>query len=118
MVRALAMVMEHCITVLRLMPPDTPQSDLDISEDDLIGWQQCQELPGEAVYSAVATESRAHHILQAAQGHDIVVMATGTRGGLGRLFFGSLAEDVAVRIDRPMIIMRGGMESETLRERV
>ncbi len=118
MVRALAMVMEHRITVLGLMPPDTPQSDLDVSEDYLIGWEQCQELPGEAVYSAVATESRVHHILQAAQDHDIVVMATGMRSGLRRLFFGSLAEDVAMRIDRPMIIMRGGMESETLREGV
>jgi len=118
MVRALAMVMEHRITVLRLMPPDTPQSDLEVSEDDLIGWQQCQDLPGDAVYSAVATESRVHHILQAAQDHDIVVMATGMPRGLQRLFFGSVAEDVAIRINRPMIIMRGGRESQTVHERV
>jgi len=118
MVRALAMVMEHRITVLALMPPDTSQSDLDVSEEYLVDWEQCQKLPGEAVYSAVATESRVHHILQAAQDHDIVVMATGMPRGLHRLFFGSVAEDVAVRINRPMIIMRGGMESETLRERV
>ncbi len=118
MVRALAMVMEHRITVLGLMPPDTSQSEIDVSQAGLIGWEPCQDLPGQAVYSAVATESRVHHILQAAQDHDIVVMATGTRGGLGRLFFGSLAEDVAVRIDRPMIIVRGGMESQTLHERV
>jgi len=112
------MVMEHRITVLRLMPPETSESDLAISEDYRIGWEQCQELPGDAVYSAVATESRVHHILQAAQDHDIVVMATGTRGGLGRLFFGSLAEDVAIRINRPMIIMRGGIESQTLEEQI
>jgi len=117
-VRALAMVMEHRITVLALMPPDTSQSDLDVSEDYLIGWKQCQDLPGQAVYTAVATESRAHHILQVAQEHDIVVMATGMPRGLRRLFFGSVAEDVAVRIERPMIIVRGGMESQTLRERV
>jgi len=118
MVRALAMVMEHRITVLGLMPPDTPQSDLDVSEDDIIGWEQCRDLPGEVVYSAVATESRVHHILQAAQDHDIVVMATGMPRGLHRLFFGSVAEDVAIRIDRPMIIMRGGMESQTLEEQI
>ncbi len=118
MIRALATVMEHRITVLRLMPPDTLESQLDLSEDDLIGWERCQDLPCEAHYTAVATESRVHHILQAAQDHDIVVMATGTRAGLRRLFFGSLAEDVAIRINRPMIIMHGGMESETLRESV
>jgi len=118
MVRALAMVMEHRITVLALMPPDTSQSDLDVSEDYLIGWKQCQDMPGQTVYSAVATESRAHHILQAAQHHDIVVMATGMPRGLRRLFFGSVAEDVAVRIERPMIIVRGAMESQTLHERV
>jgi len=118
MVRALAMVAEHRITVLRLMPPDASPSEFNVSEDDLVGWQEIQGLPGEAVYSAVSTESRVHHILEATQDHDIVVMATGTHGGLRRLFFGSLAEDVAIRIDRPMIIMRGRMESETLREGV
>jgi len=117
-VRALAMVMEHRITVLRLMPPDTSDSDLAASEDELIAWKECQYLPGEAYYTAVATESRVHHILQTAQDHDIVVMATGMPRGLQRLFFGSVAEDVAVRIDRPMIIVRGGIESQTLHESV
>ncbi len=57
-------------------------ADLPRQHSTLIGWEQCQELPGQAVYSAVATESRVHHILQAAQDHDIVVMAIGTRGGM------------------------------------
>jgi len=118
MIRALAMVMEHRITVLRLMPPDTPHTQLDLSEEYLTGWERCQDLPCEAHYMAVATESRVHHILQSAQDHDIVVMATGMHGGLRRFFFGSVAEDVAVRINRPMIIMRGGMESQTLHEQM
>lgn len=118
LVCALAGVMEHQITVMRLLPPETSSADLQASLQDLAGWTYCQELPGSVTYRAVAAESRVHRILEVAQEHDIVVMPTGSQDGFRRMFFGSLAEDVAVRLTKPMIIVRGGMESRTLEENV
>lgn len=66
----------------------------------------------------------------AAMLHRIEVLSAGTiglshlarqdpaLGNVRRMFFGSLAKDVAVRLNKPMIIVRGGMESRTLEENV
>jgi len=110
MVCALAMVMDHSITVLWLMPADASASERAAGED-IVTQSMAQGLPGQVTVRAVATDSRVHEILAAAQEHDIVVMATGTQHGLRKMFFGSLAEDVALRLDKPMLMVRGGMES-------
>ncbi len=112
---ALAMVRAHSITVLWLMPPDATEAELQEREaalPDVVANDQ----PGDVTVRAVATGSRVHEVLQAAEEHDIVVMATGTRRGLRRVFFGSLAEDVALRLNKPMLVVRGGLESRGLDE--
>ncbi len=116
MVCALGMVMEHRITLLRLMPPEVRDAQLQASIQDCKAWALCHQLPADVIYRAVAAESRVHEIIQAAADHDIIVMATGTQQGLRRLFRGSLAEDVARRSPRPVLLVRGGMESRTLEE--
>ena len=44
-------------------------------------------------------------IVQEAQDHDVTVMAASQAHGLRRLFFGSLAEDVAQNSRKPMLII-------------
>ncbi len=107
LVCALGMVADHSITVLRLMPPETSEDELRDSQQELAQWPLCQGVPGQMTYQAAATESRVHEILQAAEDHDIIVMAATTPKGLRKVFFGSLAEDVAQRIPRPMLLVRG-----------
>jgi Kef-type K+ transport system membrane component KefB/nucleotide-binding universal stress UspA family protein len=108
---ALAGIEEHQITLLRLLPPETSAGELDKSLEDLSGWYMCEGVPGEVTYRPTAAESRVHEIVEVAGEHDIVVMATTSRTGLRRAFFGSLAEDVAQRCRKPMLLVRGGMES-------
>ncbi|MBU0610200.1 MAG: cation:proton antiporter [Armatimonadetes bacterium] len=116
LVCTLAMIMEHQITVLRLMPSETDEAGLQASVQDLRGWPTCQGLPGTVTYRAVGSENRVHDILAAAAEHDIVLMTTDARAGLRRLFFGSLAADVAARLRKPIIMLRSSAESQPLRE--
>jgi hypothetical protein len=107
LVCALDMVEDHQITLLRLLPPETQQSDLVECEQDLGTWPLCQRISGQVTYRAVAAESRLHQIVEAAEDHDITVMATSPQRELRRGFFGSLAEDVAQRSSHPILLVCG-----------
>mgnify|MGYP000926174455 FL=1 len=65
--------------------------------------------PGEADLLAVGTESRGHTISKASPRADRLVMAGGDQARLQRAFFGSLAEDVALRLEQPMILVGAGI---------
>ena len=59
----------------------------------------------------LSTDSRIHSILEEASGHDLIIMNAVGQGRLNRVFFGSLAEDVAQRVDATMLLVRAGTES-------
>jgi len=116
MVAALGQVEEHHITLLRLMPAECPLPELRETEAEIEHWPECDQLPGTFACKAVAAESRVHVIIEAAEEHDIIVMASSGRRGLPRAFFGSLAEDVALQTPKPMLMVAGGMESRPIEE--
>ncbi len=115
-VAALGAVEEHQITFLRLMPAECGLEELQDAEREVREWPECDNMPGECRCRAVAADSRVHEVLEAARHHDIVVMATSSRRGLRRAFFGSLAEDVAQRSPRSMLLVAGGLESRSFEE--
>lgn len=116
MVAALGAIEEHQITFLRLMPAECHPAELRDAEDEVGHWPDADRMPGTCSCTAVAAESRVHVILDAAEDHDIVVMASSGRRGLQRAFFGSLAEDVALQTSKPMLMVSGGMESRSIEE--
>jgi nucleotide-binding universal stress UspA family protein len=50
-------------------------------------------------------DSRIEEIIDEARHHDLVIMATGENMKLRKVFFGSLADDVAEQCDRPTLII-------------
>jgi nucleotide-binding universal stress UspA family protein len=116
MVSALAEIEEHEITFQRLMPAECGPMELQEAEAEISGWPEADHMPGNCSCSAQAVESRVHAILEAAEDHDIIVMASSGRRGIQRAFFGSLAEDVALQTPVPMLMVAGGMESRSLEE--
>ncbi|MEJ2080059.1 MAG: cation:proton antiporter [Acidobacteriota bacterium] len=113
-VSALGIVPGNKITFLRLMPHETSATELAAQADRVR-----KALGGTLARSdcrAVGTDSRVHTIIDNSTGYDIVVMSATDQRGLRRVFFGSLAEDVAVRIDRPMLLVRGGTELRSQKE--
>ena len=115
-VAALGGVKEHEITLLRLMPAECRSEELRLAETETEQCMSCEQMPGTYVSEAVPAESRVHAILEAAENHDIIVMASSGHRGLRRAFFGSLAEDVALQTPIPMIMVAGGLESRTIEE--
>lgn len=109
LVCALAMVEEHQVTLLRLMPPESGEGELARSLEELREWTLCHSVPADVSFRSEAAESRTQAILDAAADHDIIVMAAGVQTGLRKVFFGSLAEDVAQQTPKTMLLVRGGI---------
>lgn len=114
---ALAAVEHHEVTLLALLPPEASPADEEAMMKEMDELISCSAMPGEVRLGTLRAEARLLAVLDAAREHDILVMTSGTSRGLRRLFFGSLAEDVAVRCTRPIIMVRPGMEAVSFAER-
>ncbi|HIE52520.1 MAG TPA: hypothetical protein EYP85_12240 [Armatimonadetes bacterium] len=106
-VRALAQVGPHRITLLQMLPPEATEEQMQGAEQELREWAREKQLPQPVSCRAIATEARVETIAQAAAQHDLLVMAAASPRGLPRLFFGSLAEDVAQQCDKPILMVHG-----------
>lgn len=104
-VRGLSRVGSHRITLLRLMPSDVVEEELEEMQMRLHDWAKSENLSPYVRCQAVATEARLETIFAEACHHDLLVMASSPHRGLRRLFFGSLAEWVARESTRPLIMV-------------
>jgi nucleotide-binding universal stress UspA family protein len=107
-IRALSCVGEHTITLLTTVESDAFEEDLEDAEEKLRQWVESEDLSPSVRYRAVATESRLEAIIEEAFTHDLIVMTATQTRGLRRLFFGSIAEEVARHCQKPMLIVYGG----------
>lgn len=104
-VAALSKVGRHRITLLRLMPPNVSEEELLDTEQKLTVWARSEGLTPFVRCNAMATEARLATIFQEAAQHDLLIMAASDALGLQRIFFGSLAEGVASKCRKPMILV-------------
>lgn len=102
---ALGKVGEHCITLLWLLPPEERDTDLAAARQKMESWNRAVDLGNCVRFEVFATEARLESIVQAVASHDLVVMTSTLSQGLGRIIFGSLAESVAQRCGKPMLIV-------------
>ncbi len=104
-VSALSEVGEHRITLLSLLDPDAPQGEIDAARNRLLQWAADQNLKSVTQCKAVATETRLETIVEEASDHDLLIMVASQTKGLQRLFFGSLAEGVAKKCNKPLLVV-------------
>ncbi|MFO7606458.1 MAG: cation:proton antiporter [Desulfurivibrionaceae bacterium] len=104
--RALAQVGRHRITLLRLLPPDISRDESAEQEKRLHAWATANDLPFVRCL-AVASEAPLEAILGESCQHDLLLMAGAEEYSLPKKLFGSLADDVANRCARPMLIVYG-----------
>ena len=107
---SLATVGQHRITLLRLLPPDAPPAEIVEQENKLQAWATANNLPFVRCL-AVATEARMETILEESAQHDLLLMPGAEEYTLPRQLFGSLADDVASKCLRPMLIIYGSAEN-------
>jgi nucleotide-binding universal stress UspA family protein len=117
-IRALSCVGEHTITLLTTMNSDAFEEDLEEEEEILRQWVENEGLSLSVRYRAVATESRLEAIIEEAFTHDLIVMTATQTRGLRRLFFGSIAEEVARHCQKPMLIVYGGIDLSSAHKEV
>ncbi|MBU0483595.1 MAG: cation:proton antiporter [Proteobacteria bacterium] len=103
---ALATVGQHRISLLRLLPPDAQPEIIIEQEKKLQTWAAANNLPFVRCL-AVATEARMETILEESTQHDLILMPGAEEYTLQKKLFGSLADDVANKCLRPMLIIYG-----------
>jgi nucleotide-binding universal stress UspA family protein len=106
-IHSLSGVGSHAITLLGMVQPDAFEEEVEEAEEALREWVADESLSSSVLCRAVATEARLGAIVDETCRHDLVVMAATHNRGLRRLFFGSVAEDVAQCCQRPMLIVYG-----------
>ncbi|MBU2548888.1 MAG: cation:proton antiporter [Proteobacteria bacterium] len=104
-VRALAEVGPHSVTLLRLLPSEADETEIRAGQAALEDWADREGITRPVSCRAISSESRLDTILAEAAGYDLLVMASSPHKRLSRLFFGSLAEDVAQRSAKPMLMV-------------
>ncbi|MCK4839907.1 MAG: cation:proton antiporter [Desulfobulbaceae bacterium] len=102
-VRALAIVGQHQITLLHLLPSYETSKTIAKAEKKLQRWAERGNLAEVIKCRAIATDARQETITDEAENHDLVIMAAPTMQGLQRLFFGSLAHTVAGKCSKTVI---------------
>lgn len=106
-IRSLCGVGQHIITLLAMVHSDALEEEMEDAEAFLEDWVEKENLVPYVRCQAVATEARVEAIVREARDHDVIVMAASQTRGLRRLFFGSLAEDVAQNSGKTMLIVHG-----------
>jgi Kef-type K+ transport system membrane component KefB/nucleotide-binding universal stress UspA family protein len=104
---ALARVGRHKVTLMRLLSQDAGETECRSAEKNLHQWAVFEELVPYVTCCSFATEARLETILKAAEQHDLIIMASTRPKGLHRLFFGSLADEVARNCTSSMLMVHG-----------
>lgn len=108
--KAMALVPGERLTIFFLAPGETSAQELQEIREKILAKFDPEGFDRDLQADVLATDSRLHSILEAAEGHDLIIMNAVGQGRLSRAFFGSLAEDVAQRVDETMLLVRAGTE--------
>jgi len=109
---ALDLIGEHQVKLLYLFNSEEPEIVIETKEDELCCWLAGQEQKVNVSIKTVATDARVEAILTESEESDLVVIGATRELAIKTFFFGSLAETVAKKIQKTMLIvyMQGDME--------
>jgi nucleotide-binding universal stress UspA family protein len=111
-VLAFSGVGRHRVKLFYLLPSDADEKETGRKRQQLEEWADREHLTPFVRCRVVATEARLEAIIREAADHDILVMAAGQTQGLQKLFFGSLAEAVAQKCAKPLLMVHPGSKAE------
>lgn len=109
---ALDRIGEHQVKLLYLFNSDEPDTVLAAKEEELDCWLAKQEQEVAVSLKVMVTDARVEAIQKESEEFDLVVMGATRTKAIEKFFFGSLAETVAKKLQKSMLIvyMRGGQE--------
>lgn len=102
-IRALAIVGQHKITLLQLLPSYEVEASKEKATNRLRRWAEHENLSNVTHCQALTTEARQETIITESEHYDLVIMAGPRQPGLHRLFFGSLLNAVSAKCNKTLI---------------
>ena len=103
-IEALSLVGEHSLTLLCLLRAGATLNEVEKRKEKLTGWVR-QHVATLVDIEVISTEARQETIVEEAKSHDLLVMTASRKSPLKKLFFGSLAETVARKCRKPLLIV-------------
>ncbi len=103
-IEALSLIGEHSITLLCLIPAGAVIAQVEKKKEKLRRWAR-EHTASMVKIEVVSTEARQETIVEEAKSHDLLVMTAARKSPLKKLFFGSLAETVARKCRKPLLIV-------------
>jgi nucleotide-binding universal stress UspA family protein/predicted transcriptional regulator len=99
------------ITLLQVLPLDRVGDDEQTARDELAVAAQRFAGTGTTIETQLVRGQPAEQIIAAGRAHDLIAMATHGRSGLGRLVYGSVADQVLCRATVPVLLVRAGADA-------
>lgn len=104
-IMALDMIGEHRLELLYLLHSEEPDSVVQATEKKVNDWVQERASNIDISGKVLTTDARVEAILKEAEQFDLVVMGATRSMAIKKFFFGSLADTVAKKLQKPMLIV-------------
>ncbi|MBC8319049.1 MAG: cation:proton antiporter [Desulfobulbaceae bacterium] len=111
---ALSKIGEHRLTFLTLLHPGATAEEVEEKREELAQWTREHDIAMSAGFDVICTDARQETIVAEANNHDLLVMGASRKSALQKLFFGSLAETVAQKCRKPLLIVYHPDESDII----
>jgi Kef-type K+ transport system membrane component KefB/nucleotide-binding universal stress UspA family protein len=95
-------------SVLWLLPATAAEAEIQAARAEFDAWLQEVGAASNIEFLPAPAESRLATVIEAIGEHDLTIVSVTPSRGLQRLFFGSLAEDIAARSTKPLIMIWQG----------
>jgi nucleotide-binding universal stress UspA family protein len=111
-ISALSKIGEHRLTILALLHSGASSAEIAEKREELATWSQKKNIDVSVRFEVVSTDARQETIVAESHSHDLLVMGASRKSVIKKLFFGSLAETVAQKIRKPLLIVYHPDEGE------
>jgi len=104
-IQALSRIGQHQITILFLLPSGSPLAEMEKTSRQLTVWSREVSIASRICFEIIPTDARQKTIVKESDKHDLVVIGASRKNIFAKLFFGSLAETVARKCRKPILIV-------------
>jgi nucleotide-binding universal stress UspA family protein len=104
-ISALSKIGEHRLTILTLLHSGATSGEIEEKREEVAHWAREHDIAVSVSIDVISTDARQETIVAESNNHDLLVMGASQKSAIKKLFFGSLAETVAQKCRKPLLIV-------------
>jgi len=104
-ISALSKIGEHRLTILMLLHSGATSGEIEEKREIVALWAREHDIAVSVSIDVISTDARQETIVAESNHHDLLVMGASQKSVIKKLFFGSLAETVAQKCRKPLLIV-------------